>query len=279
MNDANANSPALKTDGLKPADAGWSAEPSPPGESWPWRKMFFLVAFATAAHFALIYFFGTKQQTIPRPVANVPHLQLAGDDNEWITLGNPALFALPNPHDFSSVIWARIPVIATPTFTWTEAPQWLRLDAKTLGATFNQFMETNRLAEVRLDLKPQPELAAADGFDTSALPQNSQLKLLGALAGRGLLNPVYLPAQFVNDVIPPSKVQVLVDAAGNVLSAVLLPSNNSFQTAGQNATADQKALTVARQLRFAPAAGLTLGEMLFLWHTLPDLSTNPPATQ
>lgn len=268
MNDAPANSPALEPDGLKPLDEGW-----------PWRKIIFLSALAAVAHFALVCFFGTKQLIVPRTVSNVPQLQLASANDELIALSNPALFALPNPRDFSSVIWSKTPAIATPTFNWTEPPQWLPLDTKNLGATFREFMRTNQLAEIQLNLKPQPELAATDVAEATALPQHSTLKILGPLARRGLLKPIYLPAQFVNDVIPPSKVQVLVNPSGEVVSAVLLPSNNTLEAAERNVLADQKALVIARQLRFTPAPQLTLGEMLFLWHTLPNTATNAPETQ
>ncbi|HEY4415356.1 MAG TPA: hypothetical protein VGO57_06655 [Verrucomicrobiae bacterium] len=267
MNDVDIHSPALKTDGHPPGDEGWS-----------WRKIFFLIAFAFAAHLALIFFFGTKKLTVPRAVAHVPHLQFVREDNEFIALNNPALFALPNPRDFSSVIWTQIPGIAAPQFNWTEPPQWLPLSLENLGVTFRQFMQTNRLAAIQLSLKPQPELAAPYEPDISAMPQSSQLKLIGPLAQRGLRQPAYLPAQFVNDVIPPSKVQVLVDPAGAVVSAVLLPSDNPILAAEHNARADQQALTIARQLRFRSAHQLTLGEIFFIWHTLPDTLNNSSAT-
>jgi TonB family protein len=58
----------------------------------------------------------------------------------------------------------------------------------------------------------------------------------------------------------------LVDPAGNVVSAILLESS-TFDAA------DQRALQLARNLRFAPAPRLMLGEIIFNWHTVP---TNAP---
>ena len=72
----------------------------------------------------------------------------------------------------------------------------------------------------------------------------------------------YWPPLPGNDVIAPSRVQVLADAAGQIISAVLLETSGS-------ATADAKALELARNARFAPAAQMTFGEMIFNWHTLP----------
>ena len=71
-----------------------------------------------------------------------------------------------------------------------------------------------------------------------------------------------LPPLPFNDVLPPGRVQALVDAAGNVVSAVLLePSGLEL--------ADTNALAIARNARFAPAAQLTFGEIIFNWHTIP----------
>ncbi len=66
----------------------------------------------------------------------------------------------------------------------------------------------------------------------------------------------------MDDVIPPSRVQLLVDQNGNIDSAVLLESS------GDDA-ADQQALGLARALRFAPADKPMFGEIIFNWHTVP----------
>ena len=78
-----------------------------------------------------------------------------------------------------------------------------------------------------------------------------------------------LPSLPRNDVIGPSTVQVLVDTAGNLASAVVVAPN-------ADAEADQLALQLVRNLRFAPAPRLTFGEITFTWHTVPVLSTNEP---
>jgi TonB family protein len=59
-------------------------------------------------------------------------------------------------------------------------------------------------------------------------------------------------------------VQVLVDAAGNVVSTVLLTPS------GYDA-ADQRALELARALRFTPSSSLTFGRIIFNWHTVPPI--------
>jgi len=70
-------------------------------------------------------------------------------------------------------------------------------------------------------------------------------------------------------------VQVLVNAAGEVVSAILLPSNNPDEA--RDADADQRALAFARAARFAPASGLTVGQLIFDWRTIAPPATNAPA--
>ena len=61
----------------------------------------------------------------------------------------------------------------------------------------------------------------------------------------------------------PSQVQVLVNAAGEVVSAVLLPADNSWEATGRYAAADQRAWTLARTARFTPGPRLTMGRLIF----------------
>ena len=123
-------------------------------------------------------------------------------------------------------------------------------------------MQTNRFATVTLNFKPEPLITMPQADIESALPQNSTWQLAGEISGRRILNILVAPTLAVNDVIAPSRVQLLVDKSGNVTSAVLL------ETSGYN-DADQKALELARTLQFVPADKLTFGEIIFNWHTVP----------
>jgi TonB family protein len=256
MNDAPANLPAI---GL--------AEPKPQNESWSRKKWLTLIALVFAAHIGLIFLFGEKGEIVPRPVTNVPTLKLANDSDELLALNDPALFALPNPKDFASSVWLKMPDVKQPSFRFTESPRWLPLAAENLGATFQQFMQTNYFAGYQLDFKPQPKLSEPVLPVEPALAQNSTLQVAGELAQRKLLNEINPPSLPFNDVIAPSKVQALVDAAGNVVSVMLLESS------GLDA-ADSRALEIARAARFAPAKNLTVGQMIFNWRTIPMTTTN-----
>jgi hypothetical protein len=267
MNDAPANLPTL---GL--------GEPIPPSEGWSRQRWLTLIALVFAAHVGLIFIFGTKKEIVPRAVKNVPQLQLADNDNELIALDDPALFALPNAKDFVSAVWLKMPAIAPPDFRWTESPRWLALADGKLGATFTQFMQTNRFAAFQLDFKPPPKLSEPVSPVEPALAQTSTLQITGDLAQRRLLNHLDLPSWPYANVIAPSKVQVLVDSAGNVFSPVLLPPDNGFTAADYYAVADQRALELARTARFAPAPHATFGQLIFNWHTVPpNTNTNEPS--
>lgn len=238
-----------------------SAELPPRVQSWPRRKIYLFIALAAILHVALVFVFGTKMPVTPRAVGRVPQLRIANDRDELIALTDPTLFALPHANDFITAIWSRSPEVQTNSFRWQEPPGELA-QPENLGAAFITFMQTNRFAESPLNFKPEPKLTEAPLEDTDILPQATTLKLSANLAQRRQINIIPLPSLPVNDVLEPGKVQVLVDAAGNVTSAVLLESS-------ANPQADQNALQLATQLRFAPAARLTLGEITFRWHTVP----------
>jgi TonB family protein len=244
------------------------AEPKPQGEGWSRKKWLALIALVFAAHIALIFALGEKGEIVPRPVTNVPRLKLANDSDELLALDDPTLFALPHEQDFASAVWLKISGVKQPPFRFTESPRYLLApDAENLGATFQQFMQTNYFAGYQLDFKPQPRLSEPVLTIEPALAQNSTLQIVGELAQRKLLNEINPPSLPFNDVIAPSKVQALVDTAGNVVSVVLLESS------GLDA-ADSRALEIARAARFAPAKNLAVGQMIFNWRTIPMTTTN-----
>jgi hypothetical protein len=256
---------------------------------WPWTRWLAFVAVVFAAHVALIFIFGARKPIAPKPVENAPSLTLAGKSSgEWLGLNNSTLFALPSSEGFAGT--ALTPVqIEFRRQEWTEPPRWLQLSADELGAAFDEFMQTNRFVKFELQLKTPPQLTAPVLPAQPAFAPNSTLQIKGEIAGRPLLRPIKLQSWPDAEVIAPSIVQVLVDAAGNVVSAVLLPPENFLEVAPvSDPAADQHALELARAARFAPAsptaasveanpaAHLAVGKLIFNWQTVPPSATNAP---
>ena len=275
MNDAHADSGFA----FKPKGEGLVA-PEPRGKGrWTLRRWLMLIALVFVAHVVLIYIFGAKKTAAPGaaiPQGGVPQLTLADNSSELIALDDPTLFALPHGNDFTitNVLEAN-----QPSFRWIGLSGELASPAtENLGAVFSRFMETNQFAGFQPDFKPEPELSEPGlPFATvSALPQSSSLRITGDLARRRLRGEITLPSLPWNGVLAPSRVQALVDAAGDVVSTVLLPPNTAAEAAGRADKGDTNALAIARSLRFAPSSQPMFGELIFNWHTVPPAATNAP---
>jgi hypothetical protein len=273
MSDVRADSPALGLAGPAPAPPG----PKPPGEGWPLSRWLLLIVLVCAAHVALLFTFGARKPIVPRVAANVFTLKFANSSDELLALNDPTLFALPHPGDFVTALWSQAPVVEPSSFRWTELPRWLPLSAGELMTAFNRFMQTNQFADFSLRLKPPGRLSSPVRPVAPALAQVSTLRVDGDLTRRRLLTPMNLPSWPFADVIAPSKVQVLVNEAGGVVSAIVLPSENSLEALAHYDAADQRALELARAARFTSAPSLTIGRMIFTWHTVPPPVTNSPA--
>ena len=234
----------------------------PPAASWGWKKLGLVIALAFAAHLAFVFLLGAKKTAPPRAVANVPVFHLADNAGELARLTDPTLFALPHAGDFAPGAWAHPPVVTPPAFAYDEPPSFLPLDAANLGTAFGAFMRTNRFAGTPPSFKPTALPVPPTMTIESALPQNSSWRLAGHLAGRKPRHDLTVPTLAGNDVLTASRVQLLVDVGGHVLSAVLL------ETSG-DPDADQTALALARTLEFVPSAQAMFGEIIFNWHTVP----------
>jgi hypothetical protein len=267
MNDLRADSPAAGLAAPKPAGAG----------GWSRRRWLTLIALVFAAQVGFIFALGERHFAPPRAVANVPHLTLADSSSELLALNDPTLFVLPHANDFASAVWLKAPAAPQPSFRWTEPPGELPLAAENLGSVFDRFMQTNQFVQSASDFKPPAKLSEPVLPLPPVFADSSTLQIEGELAQRKLLTPKDLPSWPGADVIAPSKVQVLVDAAGEVVSWVLLPPDNRAGAAAQYDLADRRALELARATRFAPSSRLTVGQMIFNWRTVPPTATNAPA--
>jgi len=203
-----------------------------------------------------------------------PAIQLtARAHSEWLTLATPTLFALPHPLGFSGRAWLTVPDHDSRPPETANVPQWLALTPESLGATFREFVRTNRSARVAVAIRPTPT-PTAPSLVASPVAAASRVQLDPALAQRGLRSQWKLPAWNNAEILLPSEVQVLVDANGHPVSAVLLGSSGL-------PAADQHALELVHRAVFGPdkaalaqqsndpTAGLISGRLEFFWATLP----------
>ena len=267
MNHAAANAPSR--DSNRPPDERWPAVPKSPSEGWPGSRWFAVILLALAAHVGFILTFGEIKPAAPRAVANGPRLRLAPAADEEIALNDPTLFALPQGRDFLAAGGLHMPIVKPPSLRWTEPPRWLPMTGAGLGAALGEFLQTNFFAGPRLDFKPPAELSAPGLPVEPALAQNSTMQIEGELAPRALPFEMSLTNWPYPDVLAPCVVQVLVDPAGEVVSAVVLPPEAGFTAAGHYAAADRRALELARTLRFTPSPRPAVGRVIFNWHTVP----------
>jgi hypothetical protein len=271
MNEANADSSAPGHAGLKP-------QPERRPEGWSRHQWLIFIAIVFAVEVAIIFVLGEKQFPPPRAVTNVLQFTLADNSSELVALDDPTLFALPHLNDFASAVSRQMPVVSQPSFRWTEPPGELLSPAdENLGAVFTRFMQTNQFAAPLLDFKPEPKLNEPVLPLLPAFAENSTLHIEGELAQRKWLNPVSLTNWPYADVIATSRVQVLVDASGDVISAVLLPPDDPVEAANHYDDADQRALDFARAARFSPSSRLTIGRLIFNWRTVALPATDSPA--
>ncbi len=247
----------------------------PPG--WSWRRWWLTISGVLAGQVLLVVLLSAHP--LPRPLARPapdryriltdPQAPQHLGELPWI--GDPAEFALASRHGFSGPIWRLVPQFAHQTIEWSEPPQWLGLEVARLGVVSAPGAETGPAAENPIAERPAPVPGPWPEV-TGIAPPSSTLRLEGELAARRLLKPLELPEWTVNRALQSTAVQVIVDARGAVLSAVLLPGGSGAPET------DQRALELARHAAFNPVPGppLTWGRLRFEWQLQGPTSTNPP---
>ena len=251
---------------------------------WTTRRWIQTVALAFLAQAALIFILVERQQPVPSPPKFGTKIQLAADGSsarsltELSAVSDPTAFALPNAHGFSGAAWLTFAPLTYQLTDWTEPPRWLAPDARQLGQAFAAFVATNASPPLLIADKPLPRLAVSAGY-APADPRSTQsvLRLEDDLARRPLVAPLALPSWPHTDVLTNSIVQLLVDAEGQTLSAVLLATSGLSE-------ADDYALKLAGGARFQPlrrpdgrpdvTGPLGWGKLIFQWHTIASPTTN-----
>ena len=250
---------------------------------WPPGRWWVAVALALGLQVGLVFLLGARSPGQARRPAAGQQIYLVPDATvEFPAWSDPTLFALANRHGFSGAAWLNVPPLETHPVDWTEPPAWLPLQARHLSHAFDHLVKTNAAAPFLFEVKPEPHLLASQPFlPLTVRPAQSTLQIEGDLARRPLVVPLALPVQTNSDMLTASVVQAIVNPEGYTLSAKLLSGSGLKQ-------ADRQALELTRSARFqsllesgperspAVAAPLSLGKLIFNWHTVPLPVTNSP---
>jgi hypothetical protein len=238
--------------------------------SWSYARWTAYLLLAFAAHLGLIYGLGNRRAPEPRPVKNNLTWRMLATRDEVAELRDPTVFAGPHARGFAASTWLRLPTIPYPSFRWSEPPRFLALATESLGAVFLSQRETNAIVPREVSLAPVPTQTVLPPLDPPAAPTQSLLRLSAGLAARKLeTTPDPLPLQRPHEGLTNSVVRVLVDAAGRTFSPTILPPGSNSREA------DQLALKIAGDLKFAPLknAALTVGTLVFEWQTDPGTNS------
>lgn len=248
---------------------------------WSGRRWWGAVLGLLGLQLGLLCWLGGRQPIRPRPATGAPQWQFAGPAAaEWLALQDPTLFVHGHARGFAGAGWMQVAVPAYQPLEPVEAPHWLALESQPLGQILRQYVQAHPAGARFWLSRPEPPLVGAEADTPPASIARSALRVTGGLIGRRMASAPPLPGWEQGDLLTNSVVRVLVDAAGQVVSPVLLASSG-------RAEADALALAVARALHFEPLPQdtarskdvLCSGELVFEWQTLPVSPTNPPASQ
>jgi hypothetical protein len=264
-------------------------------ERWSRARWGTMIALALGMQVGLFAFFGVGWPEPPRRAALRPAIGLVLDPavNWSLRFGeagrDPTVFALVNHRDFSGAAWLNVREREHSLPTWSEPPQWLEPAPNELGRAFLQFAQTNSDYTLQFSEKPAPHTRVPLP-EPRAISDRSRVRVEGPLAARQPVTLPPLPSLAVTELPADSVVEVLANREGEVISARLARATPARQSDQQQA--DQRALELARQARFAPlkvAAGermpdglqaVAAGRLVFQWHSVEPPESEPePAAQ
>ena len=260
-------------------------------ETPPWGRLrwFLSVMLIMLLHLGLLYAVSDweeRENVVPREF-NV-RLYTGPDAARRLleagSLNDPTLLASIGSRGFSGPAWMNV---SPPPFKlpeWSDEERWLTQNVAVLGGDFRNYVQTNLGAMVSIS-KPTRLPPRDDHRVLSKRAEGSRLFVVGQLSSRRMLARPPLPSLPAAGLLNATEVEVLVNDKGFVFSPRLhiLPSLRS----PAQIAADNKALELIPQLRFAPGIGLfasdefpfTKGRLIFQWETVAPPSTNQPAAR
>jgi hypothetical protein len=248
-----------------------------PGSRWAW--LFVLLA---GAQVFLIWEYSEQAQPprerIARPAVSslVFNAQSNAASIAWLALGDPTIFSLANPNNFSGRAWLNGQSMAHPWKDWVETEGGQALNPADLGQAFEHGFENRpEMSEVAVE-KPEAALTIL-AINDGPITTQSVMRIEGDLASLKLEKAADLPGWTNAETLAPTTVEMGVGSDGLPLSVRLV------ERCGLSA-ADQFAVNAARGLRFAaqsmnlaPNPALIWGRAVFQWQTLMVAATNGTA--
>ncbi len=252
-------------------------------DTWTRRQWMRVIGIILAVQLVLVFAFSQRSLPAPRSDESLTTVKLAPEMNALqavASLGgvpDPTLFALMNRQGFSARTWMDFTFFQHSLNDWQEPVRWLAPDATRFGQDFSRSVQSVEINRPLIEDKPAPRADTPEVFADISM-HRSTVELSAELQARTLVSALVLPPQTHNDILTNSIVQVVVNPAGNVLSARLVRGSGSKK-------ADQAAVEIASHARFElvrppesarlnPLSAMNVGDLIFRWHTLPLVVSN-----
>lgn len=251
--------------------------------SWPRARWIRVIALLFLGQLFLTWVLAERvvrpvreaQHGAPVAFLTLPSANLAVHQHPEVA--GATLFALVDPRSFSGTAWLRSEQRESPLTEWKEPDFWLAANPDRLGLPFQRFIQTNAPQLTSAAVIPAYERTPIS-VPPAPHPTQSSLVVAGELGARKLLADPAIPLWPLAGTLRPTHVSLAVDASGDVFSAVVENSSG-------DAAADEQALSIVQQLRFAPAAkrppkspigaDLIWGTVILRWQTTPPPITKP----
>lgn len=250
--------------------------------AWPRSRWAWLFVLLVGVQVFLIWEYSEPalppRERIARPAVTslVFNAQSNAASVAWLALGDPTIFSLANPNNFSGRAWLNGQSTAHPWKDWAETQGGQKLNPEDLGQTFVRTLRNRpEVSEVMVE-KPEAELAVLMVNGGPVLTQ-SVMRIEGDLARLKLEKAADLPGWANAETLAPTTVEIGVGSDGLPFSVRLV------ERCGLSA-ADQYAVKAAHSLRFDPRSAtiplnpdLMWGRAVFQWQTLMVATTNGSA--
>jgi hypothetical protein len=240
---------------------------------WSRRRWWLAILFVIAFQISLVCLLEKHSTEAPSKKISTPRVQLRPDLSlELFVVNDPTVFVLPHRNGFSGEAWLNeLPPLKFQPPDWTEPAFALPLTIGDVGGNFAEFIRANASPpfETIATIETVPSVPTL--YPVELEPAKTSLKIDGPLLQRRMLVPPSLPTWPSAELVTNSLVQLLVDAQGTTISAVLLSPGLRLKT---QLEADARALDLAKGAQFEPAASATVGTMIFLWATQAPAGTN-----